>query len=239
MRRAVALVAVLLIFVTAPFAWAGHEKDQTFAEHAKRGTALPKAAQSVQALSWNGRNHCTISSINDKSYVQVEMPDRTDYGKRVVGLWLTAAHCVEQEQAFEIAGHAAFVVKADYLLDVAVMGTYDWALPMLEVSDDAPQYGDFVEMWGHPLGWDSLIYFKGYVSNPSMHEADMEREDMRIALYNLDSAPGSSGSAVLDKHHRIVGMLQFAFRDTGFGMVRGGVTYSDLKRFLASYLPEA
>ncbi len=158
--------------------------------------------------------------------------------KRMVGLWLTAAHCVANEQAFEIAGHPALVVKADYALDVAVMATYDYALPMLEFSKDAPKYGDFVEMWGHPLGWDSLIYFKGYVTNPSMHEADMEREDMRVALYNLNAAHGSSGSAVLDKHHRVVGVLQFAFHSGSFADVSGGVTYADLKAFLKPYLPE-
>jgi hypothetical protein len=194
--------------------------------------SLPKPAQSVQALSWGGKNHCTISSINDQA-VHV-----TEVQPVVVGLWLTAAHCVAQEQQFEIAGHPAYVVKADYPLDVAVMVTEGWTQPALQFSDHEPTYGDFVEMYGHPLGWDSVIYMKGYVSSPSMHEADMERADMVVALYNLVAAPGSSGSAVLDKHHKIIGVLQFAFHDGSFAEVSGGCTYRDLKRFLAPYLPE-
>ena len=193
---------------------------------------LPKPAQSVQALSWNGSNHCTISSINDQSYLVVENT------RKRAGLWLTAAHCVAQEQMFEIAGHPAFVVKADYLLDIAVMGTYDYALPRLEFSTHAPEFGDFVEMYGHPLGWESIIYTKGYVANPSMRENEMAAESIWVALYSLLAAPGSSGSAVLDKHHKIVGVLQFAFHSGSFAEMSGGCTYQDLKAFVAPYLPE-
>lgn len=179
-----------------------------------------KVAQSVQALSWDGDNHCTISSINEKE-----------------GYWLTAAHCVEGEpKLYDIAGHKANVIKKSPVLDLAIMVTPDWHVRAIKLSKDAPKYGDEIAMWGHPLGWKSLILFRGYIATPSFTEAGVI-EGVPQVLYEMTAAPGNSGSAVVNRHNEMIGCLQWAVVLTSsFSFVTGGVDYPHFYQFMSPWV---
>jgi len=224
-----ALIAVALMATNAPSAASRH----------------PKPFDSVRALAWTvdvmsinfntGEittaqvfgNHCTVTSINQKKHY-----------------WLTAAHCVANEDMSEVEIHdykigtagmgyvPAQIVEVDLADDIAVMATPDGPeVPALKIAKDDVGFGDPIMVVGHPFGWPEAVMFVGNVAHPSLK---FDPDDKAYMIYQIAAAPGNSGSAVLDKDNKVVSVLQIGW-SRSFANVSGGAPQDVLKRFAGKY----
>ena len=176
------------------------------------------------------RNICTVSSIN-----------------AALHLWLTAAHCVLDEQLSDygeepraprptqgltIEGKLAFIVKTDTVIDLAILFTPDLALPALRLARKGPFWEDTIRVIGHPFGYPSVTIVAGTVSNP---DAEFVRAGFAPSYMFVTApvAPGNSGSPIVNSRGEIVSVLQIGWG--GGYSPGGGATYARLKGFAGSY----
>lgn len=151
-------------------------------------------------------------------------------------LWLTAAHCVANEdmtavsdKVFAIDRHKAVPVKVDLKNDLALIYTQDFYVPALRVAKTPPTYGDTVTVWGHPLGWNDVVFGRGYISSPLSHI-----EGSNYLLFAVPVAPGNSGSSILNSRNEIVSICQVVWSFfPAFEPISGGAPFSVLKEFVA------
>lgn len=211
MKRIAATLLVLLL-LTVPYSQAA--------------SRLPKVAESVRPLQTirideqSGEpylaNICTVTSISKEQH-----------------LWLTAAHCVSDE-FLAIDHYQAVIRKVDTKWDLAILYTAEYSLPALKIAKykNAPTYGDKVHIWGHPFGFDDIVYVEGVVSSPlSVFEYG------EYALFQITIAPGNSGSAVLNKNNEIISVVQVAWGwFPAFEPMTGGAPFSVLKQFIVGIL---
>jgi hypothetical protein len=192
-----------------------------------------EVAMSTGALSWSSMddngvttraNHCTAFKVN--------------------GQWLTAGHCVLDENGemavrdYQIGGGSVLAIRVDAALDVAKLIPDLLVIdnvPSLDLATHAPDFGDFVAVIGHPYGWPDWLAQIGTVSNPSVVFGGVPR-----MLMNVPGAPGDSGSSVVDEHGRVVGILVGGFcwspfGDVGFCPESAAVTWAQVKTFLEAH----
>lgn len=158
---------------------------------------------SIQPLAWRGddgsiRNHCTTWAHSIKVENQVFIS------------WVTAAHCIRRpdgepdlEREYYIAGLRAYPHAWNPELDIAELwGREDVVGLEVETDPRTIKVGTPVKAEGHPWGWPERFYAEGYVSVTDWHG---------FSVYMLNAAPGNSGSPVMNKKGRVVGMVQVGF----------------------------
>jgi S1-C subfamily serine protease len=229
-RTLLAFLAAALL--AAPAITANHT-PKPFESVRALATARPTVSvdlstNSVVTVKVEYDNHCTTTSVNEAKH-----------------LWLTAAHCVANEDMTAIDNqdyfignealgyHPALLVSVDLINDLALLTTPDYAVPALRMSTHDPSYGDKVSVYGHPFGWNAATLFEGIVSSPIIQ---FDPADKPYMIYQVACAPGNSGSAVLNSHDEIVSVLQISWTRT-FGNVCGGSPWAITYSFIFPYLP--
>lgn len=186
----------------------------------------PKAAQSVRPLQ-------TFVELEDGTPILANICTVTSISKEL-HLWLTAAHCVAKGNFFAIDRYQAIIKKVNPNWDLAILYTPDYSLPHLKIAkyNKAPKYGDHVRIWGHPFGFNDIVYVEGIVSSP-ISTFDYGE----YAMFQCTIAPGNSGSAVLNENNEIISVVQVAWGwFPAFEPMFGGVPFSVLKQFLVGEL---
>lgn len=116
------------------------------------------------------------------------------------GIALTAAHCVDEKDANLALGERdAAVAKSNRILDLAVLKftpKNEYALPMALTG---PKRGTEVAIVGYALGLPDLHSQYGHVSNTN------DSQDHMLVL-DLDIFHGDSGTAIVDRQGRLVGL---------------------------------
>ena len=121
--------------------------------------------------------------------------------------------------------HPATIIKLDQQNDLCALSVPTFKAPPVKFSRSAPKMGDEVMALSAPFGINSptmTLVFKGRYSGTSgpWH------------YYTIPTRPGSSGSVVLNKNYRGVGMLNAAFvHIESLGM---GAGHKDTLEFLKS-----
>lgn len=153
-------------------------------------------------------------------------------------LWVGAGHCVtlteeggiDFDVKYRIGEHPAMLHSTNSNKDLAA-----WLMPRFHASDaftvseKHPKLLDEVRIYGFPYGWPTLFASKGVVSVVGYESGD----GFQRLLYSLPTAPGLSGSPVVDKGGKLVSVHQIGFRGSNmFGSVGGGAMLNDLRLFL-------
>ena len=185
--------------------------------------------KSVTALQTDGRNMCSVTSINnEKKY------------------YLTAAHCVlaqfpDAEQGpnenMSIDGKPAFLVDVNGEKDLAVLMAPGTNRPALKLAKKSVRYLDEVYVTGHPFGWKDATVFRGWVSHPSTQFTDDPRDypfTKRYMILQVSGAPGNSGSSVVNENMEVVSVIQISW-GRSFEPVMGSAPYHELVRFASKY----
>ena len=125
---------------------------------------------------------CTATSINsDEQY------------------WLTAAHCLEGQEAVFVAGEPTTVVFNNPLIDIAVVQTQTLKVKSLKIAKTPPGVGDKVKVVGHPLGYKRPVLFSGKVALVGYDG---------YTWYDMTVCGGNSGSSVVNAKDEVTGVLQ-------------------------------
>lgn len=152
---------------------------------------LIESVRPLQMVAPNGVavNGCTATSINqDKQY------------------WLTAAHCVDAAPV-QVMGDLATVKFMDRETDLAVVQTKKASVKALKLRQDQPGYGEKVYVVGHPLGFNTPVFWQGYIAAP--------HSDWGLMILDMESCGGNSGSSIVDGKDRVVSVLQVNERGVG------------------------
>ena len=174
------------------------------------------------------RNICTVSSIN-----------------ALLHLWLTAAHCILDTETSEdgtsittptsglmIEGHLVYTVKLDKSVDLAVLFTPNFSLPVLRLASRAPLWEDRIRVVGYPFGFTAATIVEGTIATPEEPFFDAQFLPSYM-LFTAQVAPGNSGSPVINTRGEIVSVHQIGWgRGYSSG---GGSTYARLKAFAGEY----
>lgn len=187
-------------------------------------------SKSVWPMTFDGRNGCTVTSINEPKH-----------------LWLTAAHCVDTTDDVDDLGEPKPVVRAikgepihnivfDKKHDLAIVQTLTVSAPAVKLADHAPSVpvpgsddqDSLVYVVGYPFGFPFQVNVRGYAAALS---GVLDAEDtQKYALFNLTGAPGNSGSAILNADGKIVSVLQVGW-GRSFSPMVGGVVFADLAAY--------
>lgn len=132
-------------------------------------------------------NVCTASSINQKEHY-----------------WLTAYHCVADEGPHYIAGQPVTYVMKDVPNDLAIVATPVLAAPALKLASKAPITRDSIMVIGHPWGQIFPVVTIGTVAA----EKILIEDTGYFMFLQVPSAPGGSGSPVLNEKNEIVSVVQ-------------------------------
>lgn len=192
--------------------------------------ANQKVSKSVWPMTFNGRNGCTVTSINEKAHY-----------------WLTAAHCVDTSDdtdqdgnpvkvVREIKGDAISNVVFDKAHDVAIVRTKTESAPAVKMADHAPsvphpgsdEARSLVYVVGYPFGFPFQVSVRGYAA--ALKGVLDEDDPQEYALFNLTGAPGNSGSAILNGNGEVVSVLQVGW-GRSFGPMMGGIVFADLMKY--------
>lgn len=163
---------------------------------------------SVMPLSWEGSNHCTAFSINEKE-----------------GLWSTARHCLNfNEQGVEdmwIGGEAALVELQSQVGDSLVLRS-GYHAPALKLAVEAPKPQEEISVKGHPFGLVG-IETPAFLTK-GVFLTTYNDEDGVWNMYDVSIGPGNSGSPVYTKKG-VIGTLNFTYQSGGLS---GGTPWAIL-----------
>lgn len=170
---------------------------------------------SIQPLTTeSGMSFCTAFSIN-----------------RVQRLYLTAAHCVDEDTPGQYTPHLfsqrISIVKFDRHLDLAILrgalGT-----PALQLADVAPNPGEAVSVVGFVGAQDFISMFNGNML--SMAIGMGADEEMHVSqVFDMRIEPGMSGSPVFGAGGKVVSVGQMKFVKHQW---TGGVLLQFLREFV-------
>lgn len=141
---------------------------------------------------------------------------------------LTANHCVP-EDSFEVTiittskeTYTAQVVGRDEVHDLALLDTVACDTQPIKLAKKNPRLGNPVQTIGHPSGL-LHIFRHGYVARIFGEET----------MWDIGVLPGSSGSPVMDKHGRLVGVITRlrTWNNAYTGLAKGPNLYA-IKDFL-------
>ena len=121
--------------------------------------------------------------------------------------------------------HPGVVVKIDHDADLCALSVPTFKAAPVKFSRNSPDIGDEVIALSAPFGINSptmTLTFTGKYSGKSG----------KWHFYTIPTRPGSSGSVVLNKKYRGVGMLNAAFQD--IETVGMGAGHEETQQFLRS-----
>lgn len=163
-------------------------------------------------------NICTTELINSKQH-----------------LFITAAHCVVEADGGNSKNlfvgeehYPAVVQRADVNRDIALIYAEQPGVA-LKLRTRPLQFGEGLQIPSFQLGWWVFMLTRGQVTNPD----ERIRGDYKAYMWhNVYGCGGSSGSPVLDKDGKMVGVEQVGARQfepcSGVG---GSATLDELKDF--------
>lgn len=150
------------------------------------------------------------------------------------GFALTAAHCVAVDPTeridLTVAGREAAVVRANRLLDLAVVrmdpSASDASMPL---APQTPPAGSPLAVVGFAFGSKQQILQFGHVALMR----DREDDNMRMAV---DVISGDSGGAAIDEQGRLIGMISAV---NYYGPMHLGVAVpvEAVRAYVKQYLP--
>lgn len=150
---------------------------------------------------------CTTTSINTR-----------------LGLWLTAAHCLQASPLF-IEDHPTMVVYKSVQDDLAVLHTPDLqGVPALRMAVEPPTLGMPVHMMGFPLGFVDVQYFNGTVSSLDTAVPDYGH----YIMFDMAVCGGNSGSAVVNSRDEVVSVMQIG-PGRPCAPISGGATWPQMQ----------
>lgn len=124
---------------------------------------------------------------------------------------LTAFHCLDP--ATRVDGQPVVILAQDghdhALIRVAEKHPVARMHPGIS-EGGTPKAGLEIELWGHPIGLQDLMYRKGHVAGDT-HDPG----GTAWTMYDLNVAPGDSGSPVFHKG-RVVGTVSILLERGGF-----------------------
>ncbi len=179
-----------------------HVKIVDLGENSLAMNMLRDTGMLEEAAVGDVKNICTASATN-----------------HVPQYWVTAAHCVVDigSEGRYIEGTPIEIVKIDKDLDLAVFKVAGVRVRGLALQKKPAGWLQEILIVGHPFGYNPVFITRGYVSNP---RAFLDGGQARM-LFNCASAPGNSGSPVLNLQGEVVSVLQFGWGQ-GFSPVTGG-----------------
>lgn len=181
-------------------------------------------------MTFDGRNGCTVTSINEQKH-----------------LWLTAAHCVDTSGDVDDLGEPKPVVRAikgeaihnvvfDKVHDLAIVQTTTVSAPAVKLATHPPtvpvpgsdDQNSLVYVVGYPFGFPFQVNVRGYAA--ALSGVLNDEDTQAYALFNLTGAPGNSGSAILNSRGEVVSVLQVGW-GRSWSPVVGGIVFSDLAKY--------
>ena len=185
-------------------------------------SAKQRLLGSVQLLLANGRARCTVFAINEEEK-----------------LWATAKHCLigydlklETEPSYSIGGGYAHPIYAAPAPDDVAILKAELAGRALELAKEAPELAEQVRIVGHPYGLPQLVITEGIIAaknvplSPKVPISD---------ILDVTVAGGNSGSPVLDKRGKVVGLLWGKFTRSNHSL---SVPWETLKKLVGEYFDE-
>jgi serine protease Do len=151
----------------------------------------------VQPLQFQQQTYCTTWSINERQ-----------------GYWATNAHCAvllrflqaKYNTMSTIDGRAAAVIYMDSFTDTAVLHA-DAHAEAYRLARKDPEVGDSVRVIGFPLAI-ALTTTNGYIAARGLWFYHETFDNYVLSdMLDITTAPGNSGSPVLDKRGEVVGLL--------------------------------
>jgi hypothetical protein len=132
---------------------------------------------------------------------------------------LTATHCDLGASTVSVDGVQAAIMSR-------LTDGNDHTIYMLNITfgeyakfDKMTKIGDEVWLRGNPYGLKQLIRY-GHYAGVISEKADLTKSGVEtIYMFDINSAPGDSGSAIFDKHGKIVAVTTYGFSGDGFVMV--------------------
>lgn len=152
-----------------------------------------------------GKENCTpkFSGISGSGFL-------VEYDNEGGMFAITAAHSCKspyvdgisliEATSYDGVKRDAYVVKSVPEFDICILHIPKINHPVLTISQEPPRVGDAVFTVSAPLGVFSagaLLMFKGYYSGLLSEN---------IAGYTVPTAPGSSGSPILNQEGKVIGM---------------------------------
>lgn len=171
----------------------------------------------VQPLQYHGDTFCTAFSIAEKA-----------------GYFATAAHCAAYalDKEVTIGGEPAWVVFVGFpSADVAVFQV-DLHAPAFKLAKVAPEVGDAIEVIGYPYGITRTVTFGTMAARRIPLKHPSTDYYMTSDILAITSAPGNSGSPVLNAKGELIGVLWGGFSDSPHAL---GVSYEGTMQALAAF----
>ena len=185
---------------------------------------LPAHVESIKPLYVGEQAVCTTWALNKKA-----------------GLWMTAAHCVafwaDIDGEWTMVRYANLVIAGKPATIVKVDPEDDLALLHADVHErgfrigNYPSVGDEVTVYGFPGGWISPIPTWLHVSNTFMTFEGTARAWM---LLDGSVWPGHSGSPIINKHGKVIGVVQAHGTDRYAGATFASA-WTDFHAFIAGF----
>jgi len=145
-------------------------------------------------------------AVRNTVALQTEDGRRFCSGVAAEGAIVTAEHCVDGDEPFEILyqgkAYPAVVVWSDETLDLAIVDAVGARIQKdVPLAEKAPVIGNKVVWMGYPLGED-FIMGTGIVGNPSVYVAGATF----MAVYG-QFIPGNSGGPVFNYKGELIGIV--------------------------------
>lgn len=144
--------------------------------------------------------------------------------------WLTAAHCVGVNPIY-IDKHLATEVMVDVASDLAVLVVPEITVKSLKMQTYWPTVGQYVQMYGHPVGYKEPQYFVGHISSLSTF---IDPEYGHKMMFDMTACGGNSGSAVLNAKDEVVSVLEIG-HGRPCSTFSGGARWPDMVRLVYKY----
>lgn len=177
----------------------------------------PRRVNPVQMLqSEDGGAFCTTFAINEKRH-----------------LWMTAAHCLQDEMAVYVSGDEVHVAAVDHVQDIAVLMTPTVTAKGFHLQDAPPQYGQPIHIiaYGLAMGSGDQMLVQGTIASPEAHLFDRPAP---FAVLDITACKGMSGGPVLNVEGELVSLVQLSIGEA-CGRPSAGATLATLKLYKALF----